>query len=856
MVPSDVEAVRSAQCDANEETTTGGTPFRANRREFLGSVGAVAVVGSRSTGICLPASSGTRNEMAGSASRFQVARPVWIAGRSSEMNLQVGFRTFVTLAPGDGTQLPGPVRVRIAASSLYRLTVNGQFVGHGPARAAYGFFRIDEWEVPEGLLKRYDNLVAVEVAGYNVNSYYLLNQPAFLQAEVLRGDRPLAATGPTRTEFEAFPLEWRVQKTQRYSFQRTFSEVYRLRPEFDLWKQERKPPPEKNAAVSEAKAGEYLPRRVPAPSFHSRQPILRKSRGRFRSNIAVEKPWKDRSLTGISKDYLGYPEDQLDLIQSLDLQKTATESITELNEAYSWDQEARLEKGEFEIYHFGVNATGFFGFRVECSRRSRLYLTFDEILTDGDVDFKRLSCVNAVVWELEPGEYELETFEPYTLQYLKVMCFEGDCRIDHVFLRELVNSDVHEAHFASSDPRLNQLFGAARETFRQNALDIFMDCPSRERAGWLCDSFFTSRVASVLSADLSVEKNFLENYLLPDSFANMPKGMVPMCYPADHYNGEFIPNWSLWFVLQLGEYLERSGDSSLASRIQSRLTSLFNYFRKFENDDGLLEKLESWVFIEWSAANDFVQDVNYPSNMLYAAALEQAGRILPDESMVQRAAKIREVIRKQSFDGEFFIDNAVRGPSGLKPTRNRTEVCQYFAFYFGVADPSGYPELWNRLAGEFGPDRVSNGLYPEIHPANSFVGNVLRLELLSRYGLGQQMLDESVSYLLYMADRTGTLWENTDTRASCDHGFASHVAFTYFRDVLGCYRIDHPGKRLVLRPLDLDLEWAEGRIPGLHDPIEIGWRRKGNILDFKVVVPAGYRIEVENSSGLEVRLNP
>ncbi len=847
----DVKPAQSPQ----KENTTGATLFRSNRREFLGSVGAAAVVGSGSRGLAQPAAPGIRDGLVGPVHRFQSARPVWVEGRTSEMNLQVGFRTFVNFQPQLSPDLSGPVLVRIAASSLYRLSVNGFFVGHGPARAAHGFFRIDEWEIPEGRLKRYDNLVAVEVAGYNVNSYYLLNQPAFLQAEVVWGDQTLAATGPARNEFEAFPLEWRVQKTQRYSFQRTFSEVYRLRPEFDLWKKERKPLHERKSPVTEAKAGECLPRRVPSPGFHSRQPVLRLSRGRFRANVAVEKPWKDRALTGIGKDYLGYPEDQLEIIQSLDLQKTVTDSITGINEAYAWEQESRLGTGEFEIYDFGVNNTGFFGCRVECSRSSRLYLTFDEILSDGDVDFRRLSCVNAVVWELEPGEYELESFEPYTLQYLKVMCFAGDCRIDRVYLRELVNSDVHEAHFSCSDDRLNRLFAAARETFRQNAVDIFMDCPSRERAGWLCDSFFTSRVASVLSGNLSVEKNFLENYLLPDSFANMPAGMVPMCYPADHYNGEFIPNWSLWFVLQLREYLQRSADDSSTSRIRSRLTALFDYFRKFENDDGLLEKLESWVFIEWSAANDFVQDVNYPSNMLYAAALEAAGQMLPDESMLRRAEEVRKAIRKQSFDGEFFVDNAVRGPGGLRPTRNRTEVCQYFAFYFGVADSSTYPELWNRLATEFGPDRVSKGHYPEIHPANSFVGNVLRLELLSRYGLGRQMLDESVSYLLYMADRTGTLWENTDTRASCDHGFASHVSFTYFRDVLGCYRIDHSSKQVLLRPLDLDLAWAEGRIPGPGEPIEVRWQRDGHRLDLQAVVPAGYRVEVENPAGLEIRLN-
>ena len=93
-----------------------------------------------------------------------------------------------------------------------------------------------------------------------------------------------------------------------------------------------------------------------------------------------------------------------------------------------------------------------------------------------------------------------------------------------------------------------------------------MDCPSRERAGWLCDSFFTARVEYVLTGTCTVEKVFLENFLLADQFEHLPEGMLPMCYPADHYDGVFIPNWAMWFVLELEEYLVRSGDTELIIR--------------------------------------------------------------------------------------------------------------------------------------------------------------------------------------------------------------------------------------------------------------------------------------------------
>jgi len=105
------------------------------------------------------------------------------------------------------------------------------------------------------------------------------------------------------------------------------------------------------------------------------------------------------------------------------------------------------------------------------------------------------------------------------------------------------------------------------ETFRQNSLDLFMDCPSRERAGWLCDSFFTSRAAFDLAGDATVEHNFVENFLLPPTFEHLPDGMLPMCYPSDHNDGCYIPNWAMWFVIELEEYAARSHDQCTASKV-------------------------------------------------------------------------------------------------------------------------------------------------------------------------------------------------------------------------------------------------------------------------------------------------
>ncbi|NLI99868.1 MAG: hypothetical protein GX371_01770, partial [Bacteroidales bacterium] len=76
-----------------------------------------------------------------STTNIEKAVPVWAEGREKEMNLNLGFRGSFTAEEAQNAQ------IKIAASTLYRMYVNGHFIGSGPARAAHGYFRIDEFPV-------------------------------------------------------------------------------------------------------------------------------------------------------------------------------------------------------------------------------------------------------------------------------------------------------------------------------------------------------------------------------------------------------------------------------------------------------------------------------------------------------------------------------------------------------------------------------------------------------------------------------------------------------------------------------------------------------------------------------------
>ena len=556
-------------------------------------------------------------------------------------------------------------------------------------------------------------------------------------------------------------------------------------------------------------------------------------------------PWKDRSLTAIGARLAGFPEAELAAIPSLELQALKTVSSRPASAAMPF----ALKTNSYRTLDFGKNLSGFIGARITARSRTRLFVTFDEILSNNDVDFKRLGCVNVVLYELEPGAYTVESFEPYTLRYLKFIVLEGQCEVADCYLRELANPEASRARFAASDERFNRIFEAARQTFRQNATDVFMDCPSRERAGWLCDSFFTARVAADLCGASTVEKNFFENYQRPVRFAFLPDGMLPMCYPSDHNDGVFIPNWAMWFVVQLEEYGIRSGDRELVELLRPRVLKLLDFFRQYENADGLLEKLPGWVFVEWSMANSFVQDVNYPSNMLYAGMLDAASRLYRRPDLATKAARIRETIRRQSFDGQFFADNAVRKDGKLQVTTNRTEVCQYFAFFFGAATPAMHPKLWQTLVNDFGAVQADQGISP-----NSRRQRLHWQPASLRTALAQRAQPADIG----RGDRLLALYGRAH-RYALGTRLAANQLQPRFRfpcrprplpaTFLGLYRVDTVGKSLQLRFADVKLDWCRGSIPTPDGPIEIQWKKGGDKLTCRLASPAGYKVEIENRTG-------
>ena len=682
---------------------------------------------------------------------FYRAKPVFLKGLSTAMNIAGVF--FCKLPASDEK-----ATLYLAAATRYRAWLNGRLLMAGPARAAHGHARVDEIELDltnGGELR-------IDVAGYFLKSYDGVKHPSFLTAEVRAGEAVLAATG---SDFEGYRNLSRAQKVMRFSLQRHFSEVYEGIDRLERHELEILPADMK-----------YIPRQAPLPCMDEIRVQSVLSEGSLaRVKECTRDPWFIRRIPEHTEGY-----------SSAEIENAPFRDYCTLGfapDAGSARAFAPMEIGEmrYAAFDFGRVHTGFIQADIEVLEETVLYISHEDYCPEPYIDTKRLfgQYVNMISYHLQPGQYQLEAFDALEMRYLQLNVVKGLIRVEGAGLRQFVYPAFEKSALNSGDEKLDEIYDAAVSTFRQNSLDIFMDCPCRERAGWLCDSYYTAQAEYAFTGDNRLERTFLDNFVDAGQLPGLPEGMIPMCYPAD-ITGSFIPQWAMWYVLELEEALIRCPQMD-KMRYKPLCDRLLAFFARYLNGDGLLEGLPGWNFVEWSKCNEWTAGVNYPTNFLYSRFLKAVGSIYGENALLEQCKAVRRETVRRSFDGELFTENALRGEDGqLHNTGNTSETCQYYAIHFGEIDleEPGYAALKNAFINIFGPDHSKyDSLRENIAPSNAFIGIYLRIECLLALELYDKVLNEIKAFFGNMAYLTGTLWEHDNVESgSLNHGFASYAA--------------------------------------------------------------------------------
>lgn len=683
----------------------------------------------------------------------KIKSAVWAEGQKNQMNRAFAFVLDL------GKKQMG--EICLSAASCYKVIADGKLMGFGPNRTAHGYARAAVYPFNA-------QYITVEVQSHFVPNFCWVKREPFF-ACVLKTE---SGKEYFAEDFNCFALSDRVQKVRRYSFQRGFCETYineKDRTALYFCKPQNAFP---RVKTEKTELPHLLPSETlnPALSEIFAEKVIDSGYCKTSPEIAV---YVDRTETLIGTVIEGFKRGEWQ-----DFSTDEISRITYLSGAKSGDY-------AYETLDFSRIVTGIVEVEIIAGNAGEVFFAFDEILSDEKLKTIkpfRGDTANVFKWTVKKaGVYNLSAFEPYAFRYANVITSAGVKA--NVKVRAYENPEAGKMLFECDDKKIEQIMEAARHTFAHNAVDLLTDCPSRERAGWLSDSFFSSVAERVFTGDNKVERAFLQNYILADKSGH-PKGMIPRCYPADYYEEDgFIPNWSLWYILEIYKYFTQYGYDETVEKSRANVEGILNYFVDFENEFGVLEDLKGWIFVEWSAANnsDHINGINVPSNACYYASLLAAAKVYGIKGLKEKAEKVKDYLLKNAYVDGFFVDNLIRNEKGdIIPTENYTETCQYYMFFFKCADKHTNKELFDKMLNEYGKSDSSvsggNPVKKQLTPSNMIYGVYMRLELLMREQKRVELLNECVRYFYDMTQKTGTLWENNTASASCDHGFASYVS--------------------------------------------------------------------------------
>lgn len=521
----------------------------------------------------------------------------------------------------------------------------------------------------------------------------------------------------------------------------------------------------------------------------------------------------------------------------------------------------KTEAGSW-VYDFGTNNTAEVRFRVSLPEGTRLTVrTGEEIHGEGQgVDFR---STGIVVVPVQTDEYicagkGLEEWNPrgtyHGFRYAELSCPESVTPSKDWLQAVLVHTDLREkASFSCAEPQLNKLHEMALRTVQGNIVGVPMDCPTREKCGWLGDSHAYIKMAMV-GYDMD---NFLYKYMddicsgaarfEPNTlhhkyknqyfyFTDKASGIPYMIAPGKRLCGVASPDWGTAIVQLPWHMYLYDGDVDALVKYYASMAQWTDYLTDTSVGHIVYTGLGDWCPMGSGAPS--VELTSTAFHYYDLCIMEQVAGILDKKEDQARFAAERKAV-KEAFFHKFYnpvlhsfgsqTGDAMAMDLGLCPEGEEKEVASAAAM---LVDHSR--RFFN--CGIFGLCRIGsalsrNGQAPLAYKTFTKKGN------------------NSFAYMWEKYDAT-TLWESLPVNdgnysASVSHCHPMQAGFDiyFYEDLAGIRPVaEAPGYKRVLFDTcawDIDLASTDATIDTPYGPVRSAWNKENGNMEWEVSLPVG-----------------
>ena len=228
--------------------------------------------------------------------------------------------------------------------------------------------------------------------------------------------------------------------------------------------------------------------------------------------------------------------------------------------------------------------------------------------------------------------------------------------IHQLVLNENRYPHENEGAFEGGDAELDGVIKLAVRGIQMCTHETYMDCPYYEQLMYDGDTRLELLTTTTMTRDDRLVKRALELF----DYSRRNWGFVNERFPAN--SPQHSPTFSMIWALMLGDYAEWHNDPAFVKARAIGLRSMLEHFEPYLNNDGLLENLPGWPFMDWvpgwktGDAPDG-RGLSSLNNLLYVYALQKSAAVedgLGEPLLAQRlrakAAKTAAAVRAKFWD--------------------------------------------------------------------------------------------------------------------------------------------------------------------------------------------------------------
>lgn len=437
------------------------------------------------------------------------------------------------------------------------------------------------------------------------------------------------------------------------------------------------------------------------------------------------------------------------------------------------------------------------------------------------------------------------------------------------FITRHFELDPAVSSFISSSNMLNQVYELMKHSVVVGTQESFVDTPTREKGGFLGDSWSIGTSAMHAMNDGVMNLQVLNQFLCSQE-QYWPDGRMNAVYPNVDGKRD-IPDYTQMFLFYVWDYYMQTGNKEFLKKNFDRIQKVASYVENYINSKtGLIHNLAGgkgpyeYGIIDWPEVMRYGYDMKVESRTVidvYAylnfQIMAKIAAEIDVEDIEKRFAKLasemKRAINAQLINNQgIYIDGLNKD---FTPSLHASQHANILTYSAGIVPDEYKTSVINKIKD----DKMSVGMVT-LKWLPQALGEANEGEHLFELYTNTSW-DGWAKTVALGGTTTWEAWDANESGESMSHPWGAVGLIGMHQYILGVKALEPQYEKIQVKPLWFGdkLNFVEGTIPTCRGSISIGWEKTDKSYTLKLVVPNNITAEVyipaNNSNGKVVLVN-